>query len=1199
MSSIATRTLAGELVDEPAGRVRVLVLHNPFTLERSTTWVAEGATLSVLLQGLGLRDWQSALVAIDGHMIPRQWWSRVRPRAEHLVTVRVVPRGGGDSGTKGWIQIAAGVVLIVVGIILACTLWGAPFAPYVITMGVGLLLSGAMTLIFPPPTLPKLKDTSSNDQPVFSITGSRNVANPYGAVTRVYGRHRIFPNYGALPYTEIAGNTQYVRMLFVPGYGPLQLSEMKIGETPLTEYDEVEVEVREGYLDDEPVTLFPGSVIEDPQSVLLADAPVGTMVVRRTNGEVDEWSTDFVFEGGLFHLDPDGRIAGATARILIWQRKVGDVDWTLLSDTVYSDNNGTAQPLRRTFRKVVETRAIYDVRMQQIGGRVQATAPGQKQNAATWRVLRSVLNEDPITLPGLCKVAIRIQATDQLNGVVDQFNCIAESVLPDYEASSNTWPWRVTANPASIFRDVLQGSANARPVADVRVDIDSLAAWHTECVATGRTFNFVVEQQTTVAELLRQVAAVGRASLGSPDGRFGVVREVLQSVPVQHFTPRNSREFKGSKLFREIPHALRVRFINPDAGWDVDERIVYADGYSAANASKFEAMQFFGITDPEQAFKEARYHLAQATLRPELYEFVTDVEHLVCTRGDLIRVTHDVPLWGVGFGRLKAVAVTSGILTGVTSDEPMLIETGVNYEIRIRRADGSSLLAAVTASQGAQTVFTLVTPVEAFPLPSPGDLFGFGAVGESSVEALVTKVEMLKDMGARITCVDAAPAIHSADGGPIPAHDPQITIPPTLRKPPLPQVFALTSDGTMVSRAGGGALGSRIIVRWVFSGTYPSTDILDGALVQAAWRVSGASTDAPWIRAISDVQAEANVIEISPMIPGDTIDVRLRSISRYGTPSAWVVITLIELPNPPVSVTYTLTAIAGGYLARVGQTMGPPAPHRVTGLRLVNSISGSPNDTTFAGTEAKFAWNATALYTGNGDSEDNLTEDNEIRDYLVEIVTNGLTRHSTSTASPSYVYTYEQNLEDHAGVPARVLMIRVWARGQDGQRSLFAAELTVQNPPPDMSQVAPQVMATFEALIVDWKAYQSSDYDLNKFEMLVAAASPPSTVVATRAPSQREAIIPGLTAGTPLFVQVMPHDAFGAGIGSQIVTATPMATANIDMFTRSFTPQGIVFGFDPVTRSVTWTAGTLQYTLDGTTVETHDLQAGSAVLPPP
>jgi len=70
-------------------------------------------------------------------------------------------------------------------------IYGGPFAvfaPYIITMGVGLALSGAIQLLFPPPTLPKLKSGSGSDAPVFSITGSRNVANPWGAPPSKIGR---------------------------------------------------------------------------------------------------------------------------------------------------------------------------------------------------------------------------------------------------------------------------------------------------------------------------------------------------------------------------------------------------------------------------------------------------------------------------------------------------------------------------------------------------------------------------------------------------------------------------------------------------------------------------------------------------------------------------------------------------------------------------------------------------------------------------------------------------------------------------------------------------------------------------------------------------------------------------------------------------------------------------------------------------
>ena len=49
---------------------------------------------------------------------------------------------------------------------------------------------------------------------------------------------------------------------------------------------------------------------------------------------------------------------------------------------------------------------------------------------------------------------------------------------------------------------------------------------------------------------------------------------------MQQFTPRNSTGFAATKIFTDLPHALRVRFINPAANWQQDEVVVCDDGYS-------------------------------------------------------------------------------------------------------------------------------------------------------------------------------------------------------------------------------------------------------------------------------------------------------------------------------------------------------------------------------------------------------------------------------------------------------------------------------------------------------------------------------------------------------------------------------------------------------------------------------------------
>ena len=114
---------------------------------------------------------------------------------------------------------------------------------------------------------------------------------------------------------------------------------------------------------------------------------------------------------------------------------------------------------------------------------------------------------------------------------------------------------------------------------------------------------------------------------------------------------RYSYGYSGRKQFIDLPHALKVRFINPDKEWQEDERIVYADGYGAENAERFETVDMMGCTSPEQAWREGRYHLAVGKLRPETHEVFQDVEALRATDGDLVMFAHDVILVGLGWKR--------------------------------------------------------------------------------------------------------------------------------------------------------------------------------------------------------------------------------------------------------------------------------------------------------------------------------------------------------------------------------------------------------------------------------------------------------------------------------------------------------------------------------------------------------------------
>ena len=137
------------------------------------------------------------------------------------------------------------------------------------------------------------------------------------------------------------------------------------------------------------------------------------------------------------------------------------------------------------------------------------------------------------------------------------------------------------ANPAAIFYDVLTGSANKRPVPVSQIDMAQLAVWETFCATNNYLFNGVIDTQGTLYDTLKLVCTAGRAAFHMKDGLYSVIIDQAQSVPVQHFTPRNSWGFKGTRTCIDLPQALRVKYIEPNNDWKQVEVVAYADGFSA------------------------------------------------------------------------------------------------------------------------------------------------------------------------------------------------------------------------------------------------------------------------------------------------------------------------------------------------------------------------------------------------------------------------------------------------------------------------------------------------------------------------------------------------------------------------------------------------------------------------------------------
>lgn len=712
------------------------------------------------------------LTYVDGQPIPLGWRDRVRVKAGRTVTFSPSLRGG------SFREIAL-IAVAIIAMVAVPFLGGGIMASLI---GAGIAFGGALAInalfpIAPPRTAAISEEQRAGASTVFSITGARNTADPYAPIPVIFGRTRVWPRYAALPYRNFQGTNQFLRLLFCIGYGPVAISDLKIGETDIDNFEDVTTEILQGFEADADPTLYPGQVFEDALSVDLTEE-AGAQI-RTTAEQINELEIDILAPGGWFEQNTEtGKFMNRRLHVKAEYRET-DTAGAWIEFGNYNEEVKKKQPFRIGFNVTVTRGPAYDVR---VAKQSADDAAINIQEDLQWIALRGIRGDKPIYFhKPLALVALKIKASGQLNNVIDTFNCIAEAKVNSYTGSvwdtDDPTTWDTSRNPADAFRHALQGPGIFEPVPDEQLDLDSIEGWWQYCDDEGWEYNKEHDQRNSVFDTLRMICAAGRARVTRTDGLWGVIWDEADVPVAQHFTPRNSWGFEEQRTYFDPPHAFRVNFVNEEKGYVPDERKVYADGYSSTNATRFEAIDFPGVTDTGNIYRLARFQMAQSRLRPATYTLMTNWQALSCTVGSRVYAAHDVTLWGITQGRVKVVA--GDVLT---VDEEVIFESGVEYQIRFRQADGTSVLRSVAPPPtiGATNTITMVAS-GILPDPEPGDLFMFGNDVEGPAVLLrVLDIEWMPDLTARLTMVDDAPEIADADTGPIPAFDSNITAPQDL-----------------------------------------------------------------------------------------------------------------------------------------------------------------------------------------------------------------------------------------------------------------------------------------------------------------------------------------------------------------------------------------------------------------------------------
>lgn len=330
---------------------------------------------------------------LNGELVPREWWGKVRPRStrDSCITLHMRLLGGGGGGSDGKAKKNPLATVATIGVLLAAAAFtgglgdviglsslGVSFAGGTVgaaVLGAAVGIGGALAVaaMFKPPSL-----ATNNQQPVAANTISPipdtpaslsgNVLSPGAAVPRVLGTMRVFPPFLTPQLVELVSGIEYAETVMGLS-GPHDLSQIQVDGVDISSVPEASIEIQtgvnrsivQGLVARQGFTLSPGLTLSqhqfDPTS---ADHQLYLNPTIPTSLAVPQWHR-FVTRVGpdelWLHLNFDGGIAITSAiaamnvPFRIQMRQVGTSAWVNLPEIHYQRMPGSGlQPFKTEIR---------------------------------------------------------------------------------------------------------------------------------------------------------------------------------------------------------------------------------------------------------------------------------------------------------------------------------------------------------------------------------------------------------------------------------------------------------------------------------------------------------------------------------------------------------------------------------------------------------------------------------------------------------------------------------------------------------------------------------------------------------------------------------------------------------------------------------------------------------------------------------
>ena len=414
------------------------------------------------------------------------------------------------------------------------------------------------------------------------------------------------------------------------------------------------------------------------------------------------------------------------------------------------------------------------------------------------------------------RLAFKMKASQNTQGMLDALNCIVESKCRTYNKETNKWSdpgWDIkdqkwinnnespSNNPAALALKLLQSPTMGRKAyPDSMLDMEKFGEFYQWCEERNYTCNGVLTAEKRLDEVLALVLSTGRAMRILNGNRYSLLIDQEREYPVMILNSQNVLEASNQKVFADLPDGFLIKYINEADGYQQTEEYVMKNGSNDPESipeSVIESIEIPYVTNHGQIVKIGWYLLACRLLRPEIWHRKLSIEGYLISIGDMVEVQDDTIVVGIGEGAMiKNLVIENNVITEIQTDGIFdVVDTTQRYGIKIMQLDGVHTIDRNTVrtieveikEPGIYSNFPVKIPLNNTPIPSIGDVAAFGIYDKITTKALCFGKKDNGDGTFDVTLVPYQEGIYTTDSGEIPPYRANITTPQGMVPAPLPE----------------------------------------------------------------------------------------------------------------------------------------------------------------------------------------------------------------------------------------------------------------------------------------------------------------------------------------------------------------------------------------------------------------------------